>query len=52
MYFLGLCMFLYKHHSILDAYECSHFTEGCPDTNYRSQDVHICKLLPNQLDDS
>ncbi|XP_052693236.1 ankyrin repeat domain-containing protein 29-like isoform X2 [Crassostrea angulata] len=37
----GLCMFLYKHHSILDAYECSHFTEGCPDTNYRSQDVHI-----------
>uniref|UniRef100_A0A8W8NV67 Uncharacterized protein n=1 Tax=Magallana gigas TaxID=29159 RepID=A0A8W8NV67_MAGGI len=46
----GLCMFLYKRHSTLDAYECNHFTEGCPSSNYRSQDVHIyqsCVAITN-----
>nr|XP_034321800.1 ankyrin repeat domain-containing protein 29 isoform X3 [Crassostrea gigas] len=46
----GLCMFLYKRHSTLDAYECNHFTEGCPSSNYRSQDVHIyqsCVAIAN-----
>eukprot|EP00105_Crassostrea_gigas_P004242 XP_011417389.1 PREDICTED: uncharacterized protein LOC105320942 [Crassostrea gigas] len=33
-------MFLFKHHSIIDAYNCNHFIEGCPITSYRSQDVH------------
>lgn len=46
----GLCMFLYKRTSIIDAYECSHFTEGCPISNYRSKDVHqyqSCVVIAN-----
>lgn len=36
----GLCLFLFKHHSIVDAFDCQHFTEGCPKFNYRSNEVY------------
>lgn len=36
----GLCMFLYKHPSAVDAYSCQSFVEGCPSSNYKFYEVH------------
>lgn len=39
----GLCMFLYKHPSVVDAYSCQSFVEGCPSSNYKFYEVHKYK---------
>lgn len=39
----GLCLFLNKRYSLLDDYNCTSFTEGCPVTNYRIYHVNKCK---------
>lgn len=41
----GLCMFLYKHPSIVDAYSCRSFVEGCPKSNYKFYEVHKCMIF-------
>lgn len=43
--FLGLCMFLKKRFSIVDDYSCRNFVEGCPNSTYRINNIHICKQL-------
>lgn len=41
--FSGFCMLLNKNHSIVDLYDCSNFTKGCPNSTYQSQEVYKCK---------
>uniref|UniRef100_A0A8W8JGM5 FZ domain-containing protein n=2 Tax=Magallana gigas TaxID=29159 RepID=A0A8W8JGM5_MAGGI len=36
----GLCMFLRKRDSFIDAYKCRNFVEGCPNSTYRIYEVY------------
>lgn len=42
-YISGLCMFLRKRDSFIDAYNCRNFVEGCPNSTYRMYEVYKCK---------
>lgn len=36
----GICLFLYKRYSLVDAYECHGFTHGCPNTSHFSDEIY------------
>lgn len=42
-YFVGLCMVYVQGIKTLNYYNCSNFKEGCPDTNYFSDESYECK---------
>lgn len=35
----GMCLFLYRHNSLVDAMSCRTFMKGCPDVSYFSDDI-------------
>lgn len=45
LYIVGFCLFLNKRNSVVDAYNCETFTEGCPDSDYYSNTLYKCKRL-------
>lgn len=36
----GICLFLYKRYSLLDAYDCRGFTYGCPTASHFSDEIY------------
>lgn len=39
----GMCLFLYRHNSLVDAMSCRTFMKGCPDVSYFSDEIFKCK---------
>lgn len=35
----GMCLFLYRHNSLVDAMSCRTFMKGCPDVSYFSDEI-------------
>lgn len=42
---LGMCLFLYRHNSLVDAMSCRTFMKGCPDVSYFSDEIFKCKHI-------
>lgn len=43
----GTCLFLSKKYSAVDAYNCQHFSEGCPDSAYFSDKIYMYQNCVN-----
>lgn len=43
----GMCLFLSKKYSAVDAYNCQHFSEGCPDSAYFSDKIYMYQNCVN-----
>lgn len=39
----GFCLYLKTKGSYVDAYNCSHFIDGCPNTSYKRRRIFDCK---------
>ena len=42
-YFVGVCLYLSKKRSELEAYDCRGFRCGCPEKTYWSYSIYRCK---------
>lgn len=47
-FFEGLCLYLPKDDSKVDAYDCKNFRKGCPTENYRGSTIYERKSVLNQ----
>lgn len=43
----GMCLFLYRHNSLVDAMSCRTFMKGCPHVSYFSDEIFKCKNKKN-----
>lgn len=43
LFIIGICLFLYKRYSLLDAYDCRGFTYGCPTASHFSDEIYKCE---------
>lgn len=41
----GTCMYLHGRYSVLNGYNCSGFTHGCPSSSYFSDEVYKCTFV-------
>lgn len=41
----GMCLFLYRQNSLVDAMSCRTFMKGCPDVSYFSDEIFKCKHI-------
>ena len=47
--FVGLCLFLSKAKSAIEAYDCETFEYGCPESPYRGSTIFKCKNLKSLI---
>lgn len=47
--FAGVCLFLTNQNSVVNAYNCQNFSEGCPRCPYFSDEIYKCKQVLKTL---